>query len=81
MPSLPALFNHNSADDLAVPWTFNGQRGWYKVPTQWALWTDEVGQVWTSPNSDHSAPTYACKLNNDGTMVFQDLLRSRIDGN
>jgi hypothetical protein len=81
MPALPALFNQNPADDLLIPWTLNGQRGWFRVPTQWAIRTNADQTMSASPNSDFSSPVYDVKLDaGTGTLVIQDLLQSRLMG-
>ncbi len=63
----------------SVQHSFQGQPNWYSVPTAWFIMSDENQQIFVSPNSDFSQPKYAAKINLDGFLVYQDLMRSRID--
>jgi len=61
-------------------YSFYGQPGWWRVPDGFYSFTDGGGQIWASPNPDYSNPVYACKINVDGTMVFQDAMLNRVTG-
>lgn len=66
-----------SNDTKIVPASYWGQAGWFQVPPGWSVMTDSNNQIWASPNTNFSPPKYACKMNNDYTLVFQDLLLAR----
>lgn len=75
-----STFGVNPDDTTPKQYSFWGQSGWWTVPTQWYVRTDEDRQIWASPNSDFSAPEYACKTNVDGVLVFFDEYRNAIAG-
>lgn len=71
------VFGDNSWDMTPQPWNFYGQTGtWYSVPLGWKVRTNDNGTMTASPNEDFSRPTYDAVLNVDGTLVFQDLMRT-----
>lgn len=69
-----------STDVTPQPASFMGMAGWWTVPCGWFCWTDTDGVRWASPNEDHSTPNYACKLDLDGVLKFQDMMAARIAG-
>lgn len=73
------IFGSGSGTD-SPQHSFQGQPDWYAVPTSWFVTTDGAQNIWASPNADFSAPKYNAKINLDGFLVYQDLLRSRRDG-
>jgi len=80
-----SLFGHYTS--VPTPYAFWGSPGWYSVPGghSWYSYTDKDRQQWVSPNpitvdengAVTSRPVYACEMNIDGTLVFQDQLASR----
>ena len=74
-------------DDAPVPYTFNGQAGWFRVPRgySWFMMADKDHQIWVSPNeltknedgTVSGSPLYAAETCFDGTLVFQDMMAAR----
>lgn len=75
MPDYPIFAQ--SDDQTVVRHGFYGQSGWYAVPNGYYHRITN-GQIFASPNSDFSNPVFSCKYDADGTLVFQDLGRSRL---
>ena len=63
--------------------SYYGQTGWYELPVGWFTRPNpqNPAELIASPNSDFSNPVFYCTLSQDSqTFVFQDLLRSKLDG-
>ena len=75
-PAVPIIFGKHPCDVVPQRWSFLGQQGWWRVPLGWFARQNADGTITASPNADFSNPTYDCKVNIDGYMVFQDLGRN-----
>jgi len=81
----PTVFGKYSSTPR--PYSFFGMPGWWSVPAgrSWYQVIDAGMQNWASPNPitmvngspTGIGPIFACELNIDGTLVFQDLLANR----
>lgn len=54
-----------------------GIAGFFTCPPAWSVTTDAQGQQWATSNT---GKIYALEMDYDGTLCFQDLLLSRING-
>ena len=81
VPGVPAGTVFGSGQGTDSPQhSFQAQPDWYAVPTSWFATTDGLQNIFVSPNSDFSPPKYNAKINLDGFLVYQDMLRSRREG-
>lgn len=67
------LFGYDLKDLTPRPYYFRGMTGWFAVPRGWNVRCRDT-QWEASPNEDFSTPLYMCEVNDDGTLVFQDMM-------
>ena len=76
------IFGQSNVQSPASPTGFNGQGGYWKVPTDrtWYARTNADGSMQCAPNADFSTPVYDAFIDGDGSMVFWDTMANRMTG-